>query len=371
MRALILVFISLLAAGPAVAYAQDTYHSQQWHLSSTKWTLACPLGCGAGHVIVAVIDTTFHYPHEDLDGRWWTNPDEVPGNAEDDDGNGFVDDVLGWDFVHNDSDAYDFVGSTKPAVMSGIGHGTLVAGVVGAIHGNGRGVAGMANVQLMPLQGTTPSGTQSPTSPIHVANAIRYAVDEGAHVISMSLHVDPSLWSSADMATLDAALAHAHNNNVVMVAAAGNNEVGTGTDSGCGLDRTRYPASDWRVIGVAGTNPDEKTSLLSWWGQEVDIAAPMEGIWSTYANGGYDFSAGTSYATPQVAAVAALVVEDHLGADGRLAIPALDVAEILRDSSDPIVRDAAHVCVGSSNSVLMPFGKLNAYNALQQSGTWS
>jgi subtilisin family serine protease len=210
-----------------------------------------------GDVTVAVTDTGIDYRHPDLDGNMWANPAEA-ANGVDDDGNGFVDDVHGIDLAYGDSD---------PADDSG--HGSHVAGVIGAEGNNTIGTAGVNwKIRLMALKFLDRRGDGNTAD---AAAAIDYAVDEGAKVINAS-------WGGPAFShTLYAAVSRAADHGVLFVAAAGND----GVDSDTSPD---YPAAfDLpNVISVAASDPDDRLLDFSNYGQRtVDLAAPGDEIYST------------------------------------------------------------------------------------------
>jgi len=255
-------------------------------------------------VVVAIVDSGMDWSHPDLAGNVWTNPDELPGNGRDDDGNSYIDDVRGWDFKDDDND---------PSDLNGIG--THVSGIVGALGFNGIGVAGTApNVSLMPLRFFGPDGG----STYDAIDAIQYAVDQGALVINASWGGAPSASDPA----LEAAIEAAGNAGVLVVAAAGNDARDTDVDP-------HYPAAfdlD-NIISVAASTPWGNVADFSNWGRiSVDLAAPGEEIISTTPTAGdpgdpetpYQIShpsnydgpigwSGTSMSAPFVSAAAAIL----------------------------------------------------------------
>lgn len=239
---------------------------------------------GSSSIIVGVIDTGIDYNHPDLAANIWRNTREIAGNGIDDDGNGYRDDSMGWDFANNDSNP-----------MDDNGHGTHVAGTIGAVGNNGVGVAGVAwNVKLMPLKFLSASGSGSLSSAI---SAINYAVQNGAKILNNS-------WGGGGYSTaLNDAISRARAAGVIFVAAAGNESNNNDTNPS-------YPANynfD-NVVSVAATDSNDRLASFSNYGAtSVDIAAPGVGILSTTPNNTYSSFSGTSMATPHVAGAAALV----------------------------------------------------------------
>lgn len=254
--------------------------------------LAWDATTGNASVIVAVIDSGIDYSHPDLATNVWTNLGEIPGNHIDDDNNGFVDDVRGWDFASWDNNPADDCGS--PSL--GEGHGTHVSGIIAAVGNNGTGVSGNAwTAKVMPLK-VAATGCDLFTS--DVVNAIQYATNQGAKVINMSL-------GGGDTVAFHTAVDAAKAAGVTVVAAAGNQ----------GDSTPIYPAAYPSVIGVAATDRRDSRASFSAFGSWVSLAAPGVAIRSTYptADGSYAYLSGTSMASPMVAGVAALVLSQYPG----------------------------------------------------------
>ena len=272
----------------------------------------------SGQVIVAVIDTGVDYNHEDLRNQMWRNPGEIPGDGIDNDGNGFVDDVYGYDFYGNDGDPMDTNG-----------HGTHCAGTIGAEGGNSIGVVGVAwKPQIMALRFLGPNGG-STTGAIQ---AINYAVEMGAHLTSNSW--GGGGYSQALVSAIEAAGAA----NQVFIVAAGND----GRDNEI---TSTYPCNYNlpNMICVASTDRQNDISSFSNWGVNVvHIAAPGSRIHSTYLNNGYSSLSGTSMATPHVAGVAALVL-DYVGTS----LPYHQLRTLILDSGVRFSKFAAKVSTGA------------------------
>ncbi|MFO0887870.1 MAG: S8 family serine peptidase [Isosphaeraceae bacterium] len=239
---------------------------------------------GSGNMVVAVIDTGVDYGHPDLARNMWVNRDEVPGNNLDDDGNGFVDDVYGYDFRNNDGNP-----------MDDNGHGTHVAGTIGAVGNNGVGVVGVNwNVKIMALKFLGADGSGSSSGAIQ---ALNYAVQMGAKISNNSYGGDGYEQAFAD------ALAAASNAGHIFVAAAGND--------GRDIDTTpTYPGSynAPNVVTVAATDSNDGRAWFSNFGaRTVELGAPGVNIYSTAPGNRYQALSGTSMATPHVAGALALI----------------------------------------------------------------
>jgi Subtilase family len=251
---------------------------------------------GSSNVVVGVLDSGVDYTHPDLASQMWVNPGEdcagCRSNGLDDDANGYVDDWRGWDFAGNDNDP-----------MDDNGHGTHVAGTIGARQ-DGQGVVGVSwRVRLMSLKfiGANGEGTAA-----DALRAILYAAANGAHITNNSYGGDGFSQAMLDaIQTSDAA-------GSLFVAAAGN-------DFSNNDDAPVYPA-DYdvpSVMTVAATDHFDRKAWFSNYGAaSVDIAAPGFGIYSTWPGGGYRFADGTSMAAPHVAGAAALAKARFPGATG-------------------------------------------------------
>ncbi len=251
-------------------------------------TTAWDLRTTSPNVIVALIDSGIILNRPDLSSNLWVNPGEVAGNGVDDDGNGKIDDINGWDFVNNDNDPTD-----DTAVL----HGTHMAGIIGAKGNEGVGIAGITwTVQLMVLKFLNASGSGTVADEI---SAIQYATAKGAHIINVS--VGGYTFSQAEKDAIDAFPG-------LFVVPAGNG----GADSiGDDNDITPvYPAcyASPNIIAVAATDQNDALAGFSNFGTTcVDLAAPGVNILSDNAVGIVAFGTGTSAAAPQVSGVAALM----------------------------------------------------------------
>ena len=241
-------------------------------------------------VIIAIIDTGADTAHPDLQNSLWTNPGEIPGDGIDNDGNGYIDDIHGWNFYME-----------QPSLCSGNedSHGTHTAGIIAAgRQGSGTlGIAGDTEAKVMVLKALGgPMGVGSPES---IVQAIEYAQANGASICNLSLGT-PRYYENLDQAI--------KNSNMLFVIAAGN---GDSNGNGMNTDATPvYPASlpyD-NVISVASVNFDGSLAQSSNYGAvSVDLAAPGSYILSTVPGESYAFFSGTSMAAPMVTGTAALL----------------------------------------------------------------
>jgi subtilisin family serine protease len=283
----------------------------------------------ATNVIVAVVDSGVRYTHEDLADNMWVNPGEIPDNGIDDDQNGIIDDVHGFNAI---------TGSGEPTDEAG--HGTHVAGIIGAVGNNGKGSVGVAwRVQLMALKFLDRDG-EGPTS--DAIECIDYARAHGAQVINAS-------WgSTAKSRSLQRAIERAQADGIIFVTAAGNDTRNT--------DRLPdYPAGYAldNVISVAATDRADQLAEFSNYGQAtVDLAAPGVEIYSCWNTSGraYQAISGTSMAAPYVAGVFALLRSRHPSASYQ------DLIAALLSSADPLE---------SLQGTSVTGGRLNAARALE------
>ena len=226
--------LALMPNDPVFYYGDDFWGVPQWGLYNDVGKYRADIHApeawsrttGSPNVIIATIDTGILYNHEDLQGKIWINPGEIPANGIDDDHNGYVDDWRGWNFVNNTNDATDDYE---------IYHGSLVAGVAAAAGNNGIGIAGVSwGSPILPCKviDSTGQGTED-----DAAAAVVYAVDLGAKVINLSI-------TGLDVPALHAAIDYAWDNNAICVCASGNENLSTPT----------YPASNEHALAVGASN---------------------------------------------------------------------------------------------------------------------
>src|SRR3989338_8135876 len=183
MKKILITFLLLTIAIPAYAFTpNDFYFSRQWYLPKIGAVEAWDKTTGPPDVIVAVLDTGFDLDHPDIAPNLWTNQGEIGSDGKDNDGNGFVDDLRGYDFV--DDDGLPLPDQTPPLDVSAIAHGTIIAGIIGAVGNNTEGIAGINwNVRLMSVRILNNVGSGSS---FDARDAILYAVKNGADVINLS-----------------------------------------------------------------------------------------------------------------------------------------------------------------------------------------
>lgn len=314
----IVVFLGCLIAGQSSGFLyaangqvipNDEFYTRQGYLRDINVNQGWEISTGSQQPIIAVIDTGVDIDHPDLKDSIWINANEIAGDALDNDKNGFVDDVNGWDFIANTADPNPKISTSF--VSAGIQHGTLIAGVAAGRGNNRVGIAGISwRARIMPLRVIDTNGEGDV---ITVVKAIDYAIKQKAHIINLSF-VGPS-----DSGFLQDAIARAHKAGIIIVAASGNDDHLHG-----GIDTTTtpmYPAcydgSDNAVIGVAALDALGQKAPFSNYGSCVDVSVPGNDFFTTevFNNSNAGFGklygggwSGTSLSTAVVSGLAALIL---------------------------------------------------------------
>jgi subtilisin family serine protease len=318
--------------------ANDPQLSQLWGMTkinaSGAWNISTG-GSGSNRVVVAVIDTGTDYTHPDLAGNIWTNTAEIVGNGRDDDGDGFVDDVHGYNFAANTGNP-----------MDDNGHGTHVSGTIAAVGNNGIGVSGVSwSAQIMPLKFLNSQGSGYLSDAVRAINyTTLMRTQRGVNVRVINASWGGGGYTSA----MENAIRAANNAGILFVAAAGND--GQNNDT-----VPHYPANynTGNVISVAASDRNDQLASFSDYGATtVQLAAPGVSIYSTVP-GGYATYSGTSMATPHVAGVAALAWSVAPNAT------VTEVRNAILNGADRVAALSGKVVTG---------GRLNAANTLQRMG---
>ncbi len=343
----VLEMIEKYKKDPDVEYAEPNYirkafltpndpryiAGDQWGITQIKLPQAWNTETGSSNIIIAIVDSGVDYSHEDLVGHIWKNDDLV--DTIDDDGNGYIDDYYGWDFVGPEYTSP--VEDDDP--MDVVDHGTYCAGIASAETDNSIGIAGVSwNSKIMVVRVLDDNGWSDDSI---IAPGIIYAADEGADIISLSLG------GPGSSSTLEDAVDYAYNNGCLLVAASGNDNESF----------VNYPAAYDNVIAVGATNEsDERCDPDDWgfglgsnYGAELDVVAPGNNIYST-SLGGYGTESGTSMATPFVSGLAALIWSHNP------TLTNMDVRDTIISSVDDIGSDGWDAYTG--------YGRINAEEAL-------
>jgi len=315
----------------------DPELAKLWGLQKIQAPQAWDIHTGNSDVIIAVIDTGVDYDHPDLKHNMWKNPGEIAGNRVDDDKNGFIDDIYGYDFAND-----------KGEPMDDNSHGSHVAGIIAASGDNEKGIAGVNwSAKIMALK-VTKSNRLTTADAI---SAIEYAKLMGAKIINASWHIDAKDHPKA----LYDAIQVAKDAGILFVTAVGNKSRNIDSDNqfACLQCPASYDLDN--IISVAATNESDGLYPTSNFGPiSVDIAAPGTNIYSTIPQGKYEEKSGTSMAAPYVTGVASLLWSINPNFTYR------EIKDIILSNVDPI--DALKEKTVSG-------GRLNAYKALQNTGS--
>ena len=333
-----------LGDDPDVEYAQPNYiyescaepndpeFPDQYAHQLIQMSDAWDISTGSRDIVVAVLDTGVDVNHPDLKDNIWVNKGEIPNNDIDDDNNGYIDDVSGWNFEEDTNnvipDGIDY--------YSIMGHGTQVSGVIAAVGDNNIGVCGVnwhSSIMVLRLSIYVTSA--------EVAEALDYAAANGARVANMSFGSDE--FGPEGDPIVKTAIDNAFARGVLLVASAGNDDSA----------RPNYPAAYYNVMAVASTNGEDIKTGHSSFGSWVDITAPGTDIVTTDLNNEYIATAGTSFSGPYVVAVGALVLAH------RPELTHVEVRAILENTTDPVFYGDVDPVQGYIGT-----GRVNAYNAL-------
>ncbi|MBK1879256.1 S8 family peptidase [Pelagicoccus mobilis] len=271
----------------------DPQYKFEWGLEAIDAPEGWKFETDSREVIVAVVDTGIDYRHPDLAANLWTNPGEIAGNGIDDDGNGFVDDVHGYDFGDDDGD-----------IMDTYGHGTHVSGIIGAVGNNGVGISGVS--WRADIMGVKVMNSRGAIYFDALVEGIAYAVEMGALVINVSLGGG---WYDASLKQI---IDFAESQGVVVVVSAGNDYRS--------IDAVpKYPASflNENILAVGASDSSDRVARFSNYGsRSVDLFAPGRHVLSLVPGAGYRYCSGTSMAAPFVSGAIALAYADLLEEGG-------------------------------------------------------
>ncbi len=290
-----------IAAGPDYSLRapdvipNDPSYDGQWNLPKIEAPAAWDITTGSDRVIIAFVDSGVDLTHPELKDKIWTNTGEIAGNGIDDDGNGYIDDVHGWNFVN-----WPEPGEPPPEPQDDLWLGTFMSSIAAAMTNNGDGMAGVSwGAEIMPIKVFDKWGVSYHW---HTAGGIEYAVDNGAKIINLSWTLNPDI----NPQPLQTAVNYAHSKGALVVAAAGDT-----FDSSY-----KYPAALDHVFSVAATDPDDGHPEFSTHNDKVDVAAPGAGVgilgvfcrsvlgeWKC----GYGTLSSTHAAVPHVSGLAALI----------------------------------------------------------------
>lgn len=326
--------IPLYRTGQSVTYTPNDWVANQWHLPKINAPGAWDIAQGTPTIKVAVIDNAFRITHEDLAPTVYTNQNEVPGNFFDDDLNGYIDDVNGWDAAHFDNNPNPPAGASD---TTGWVHGTHCAGIAAAATDNGVGIASIGfGVSFVPIKACLDLTDGNAIT--HSDEGIDYAIRCGADVLSMSFG------GKGSSLTTERLLQVAELSGITLIAAAGNSN-----------DSSKfYPAAYAQVLAVGSTNSQDQKSGFSNFGSWVDVMAPGSSIYSTTINSDsqYGTLSGTSMACPLVAGLAGLVLSAQPGMSPQ------DVKAAIRNGCENIDAQNPNY-LGQVGS-----GRINARNSL-------
>lgn len=335
-----------------IFYTPDDLLSQQWHLPAISAEQAWNITTGNPDIIIAIVDDAVLLTHEDIFPSLWINPGEINNNGLDDDGNGYIDDINGWDVASNDNDP-----NPVNPTNSYFSHGTYCAGIAAASTDNNTGIASIGfNTGIMAVKCAINGNGQLTASYL----GVQYAIASGADIISMS-------WGGPGFSqTYQNLFDFAFNKGIICVAAAGNSNTNI----------PMYPAAYNNVISVGATDSTDAKSSFSNFGAWIDVMAPGTSIWCSTAgsDSSYAYKSGTSMACPLVSGLAALMLSkdsllspaelliciksgcdtidaqnpNYIGQIGAGRINALNALTCIKPLHAKFTSDAIRICPGDS-----------------------
>jgi len=311
----------------------DPSYSSQYALSKISAALAWDISKGDTNVVIGIVDTGVDWDHPDLAANIWRNRDEIAGNGIDDDNNGYVDDIRGWDFG-----GLTGIPDNNP-MEDQSDHGTHVAGIASAVSDNNTGVASIGfNCRLMPVK-TSRNDFRNSSGDAYIAygyEGVIYAADNGAKIINCS-------WGGSGASNLEqAVIDYVISKGSLIVAAAGNDNT----------NENFFPSAYNGVLSVASTTSTDSRSSFSNYGKTIDVAAPGSNIYNTWQNNTYATLSGTSMSSPLTAGLAGLVASRFPNYNP------FQIAEQIRVNCDDIS------AVNPSFQYQLGKGRINARKAL-------
>jgi gliding motility-associated-like protein len=298
-----------------------------WHLDKIKARDAWDIEKGGKNILIAIVDDGIDTAHSEFQSSIWKNPNEIANNGIDDDNNGYVDDVFGWDMADNDN---------NPSVTSAnnLSHGTHCAGIAAARTNNNNGISSISYFSKIM---TIKCGRNGSSQIFNPYQGVEYAIENGARIISMS-------WGGGSYSSIyESIFAVAAQNNILCIAAAGNSSTSS----------KMYPAGYNNVIAVGSTTSTDAKSSFSNYGNWIDVMAPGSSIYSTVPGNNYTTYSGTSMACPMVSGLCALMLSRNPN------LTATQVESCLKSTCDNI--DAANQSyIGNIGA-----GRINALEALR------
>ncbi|MBI3142604.1 MAG: S8 family serine peptidase [Bacteroidetes bacterium] len=316
-------------------YVPNDYKSAYWHLSSIGATKAWDYSTGSKNVRLAIIDNAFLTTHEDLSDNIWVNTGEKPNNGKDDDNNGFIDDVNGWDIADNDN-------NPNPPSVDTFSHGTAVAGLAGAVSDNNKGVASIGyGISIVPIKSSR--SKRSTGKLYNPMDGLIYAVSAGAHVINMS-------WGTYSYSkTHEQLIDWVDSKGIIMVAAAGNGNTSI----------PMYPAAYDGVLAIGAVSKSDEITSVSNYGKYLDFMAPGENMFTASAlnTSDYDLFSGTSMAAPLVAGTLSLMKSAVPSAQNKDLIQALELTtRPVKNLKNPKVAGVGHGIIDAGEALKLVAG---------------